>query len=251
MKKLISVFYLAARPSFYKILVVLLTSTAIQFLFFDKELSTLSGYHTSTLSGYPDLEHLISLSAINVIFAVTFVVILFLLSITGTAFGSKCNYTLSRLAVSDRTYFFLQTLYNFIILIILLCTEVLICNAFAHQYLEAANTSFISNQTIFLAFYRNEFLHSLLPLSDVLIWVRNFLQMISLSISASFFAYKQRRGKKSIGVMFLAVFSIIWNSGEVGGSLSVILTYLICVCMIVYMVLYVKNGWGENNEYVD
>lgn len=249
MKKYLSVFYLVSRHSFYKIIAVMAISGFAQYFFFNKELSALAHYDTSSVAAYPDLERLISLSAVNVIFALTVAAVLFSLSICGTAFGSRCNYTIKRLSVNESTYFKIQTVYNCIILIVLLGAEILLAYIFSMKYISAAKPSFISDQSVFLAFYRNEFLHSLLPLSDILIWIRNIMQIFALSLSAAFFSYKQRRSKRSIGVIFLTVFSIIWNSGEVGGSLSVIVTYLICGSVIAFIIAYVKNGWGENNEY--
>ncbi len=251
MKKILSVFYLIARHSFYKIIAVMAVSGIVQYLFFRKELNAIVNTQSTTLTGYLDIERVISLSAINVIFALTVVTILLFLSVTGAAFGSRTNYTVKRLLISEKAFFSIQSVYNFIVLITLLGAEILLTYAFTQQYMSVANESFISNQSVFLAFYRNEFLHSLLPLSDILIWVRNAMQIITFSLAASFFSYKQRRGKRSIAVIFLAVFSIIWNSGNVGGDLTVILTYLICACMIGFIIMYVRKGWGEDNEYAD
>lgn len=251
MRKYFSVFYLTSRQSFYKIIALMCISGIVQYIFFQKELDALSSFNRSNLTGYRDLERVTSLSAINVIYAATVVAVLVLLTITGTAFGSKCNYTIKRLSVSEKAYFYIQSIYNIIVLVFLLGFEILLTFVFSNMYIAVANKDFISNQSIFLAYYRNDFLHSLLPLADTLIIIRNALQIFALSLAASFLSYKQRRGKKSVAVIFLTVFSIIWNSGEIGGSLSVMLTYFICAAITAFIIIYVKNGWGENDDYYD
>ena len=251
MKKYLSVFYLTARHSFYKIIALMTLSGIVQYLLFQKELTALLNSDISSLTGYRDIERVISLSAINIVFAVTVAAVIFLLSVTAVAFGSECNYTVNRLSVSESVYFTLQSFYNFLVLIFILGFEIVLTYIFTQKYIESANVCFVSNQSVFLAYYRNEFLHSILPLSDILIWIRNAMQIFTLSLAASFFSYKQRRGKRSIAVIFLTIFSIIWNSGNVGGDLTVIITYILCVCMSAYIIVYVKNGWGEQNEYVD
>jgi len=249
MKKHLSVFCLIARSSIFKVILILVLSLIIQSAFFISECN--NAFHAEDLSGdyIPDLERMVSLSAANVWFAGTVCLITLLLCIHGCEFGSKCSYTVKRLSVSEISVFFMQAAYNATVFIILLCSEIILTFFLSGYYLSAAPAEFISGQSVFLAFYRNEFLHSILPLEDIILWIRNALLFCTFSLATAFFPLKHRRGKISVAIFFIAVFSVIWNSGTIGADFSVIVAIFISLIMSAYILYYVIKISGEEPSY--
>ena len=116
--------------------------------------------------------------------------------------------------------------------------------ALCRWYLALAEPEFVSNQTVFLAFYRSKFLHGLLPLAESSAWVRNFFVVLGLGCASAYFPYLQRRGKFSVSVLLLLVISIIWfprNVGIAAGDFWVIFSSVAVIGWIVYKV-FIKEG---------
>ena len=65
-------------------------------------------------------------------------------------------------------------------------------------------------QTVFLAYWLDPYLHSLMPMAQVSRWIRNILMCVSLGISAAAFSQKLRAGKKGIAIFVLAVI-VLWG----------------------------------------
>ena len=55
-------------------------------------------------------------------------------------------------------------------------------------YMKYKTGVLLNNQTVFLAFYRNAFMHSILPLEDVLGWLILGLYIVMTGILAANFA---------------------------------------------------------------
>ncbi len=84
---------------------------------------------------------------------------------------------------------------------------------------------FYSNQTFFLDCYRCDFLHSILPLGDWLLWVRNLLCGLCLSLCSGVALCASVRGKQSkffLAALLFAVWSMFQSTTiEVGCALFV------------------------------
>ena len=79
---------------------------------------------------------------------------------------------------------------------------------------KTANASI--GQTVFLAYYRSDLFHALLPLDDIIIWIRNFLVCIGLGIAAAAFPYRQREGKFGSEIVVLVCLSLVWFVSGLG-----------------------------------
>lgn len=91
------------------------------------------------------------------------------------------GYTLRRLRISERTVFLWHVLSCFFCFVILWMAEILVLTALCRYFLTQEITSGLSNQALFLAFYRNAFLHSILPLESVSRWIYLFCTFASLA----------------------------------------------------------------------
>ena len=69
---------------------------------------------------------------------------------------------------------------------------------------------------MFLAFWRSEYLHALLPMADSALWIRNGLLLISLGLAAAIFPYKQRRGKYSGSAIAMLPYTLITFERGIG-----------------------------------
>jgi len=104
--------------------------------------------------------------------------------------------------------------------------QILISYALCRRYIAKADPALTGAQTIFLAFYRSDFLHSLLPLSELSRWIRNVLLLVCLGLAAAHFPYRQRRRKAGESIIAMAALTLVFFSrdlGSFGNDLLVIL----------------------------
>jgi len=105
MRAHLSVLMLIARSTIYKILALLLLMAGAEWFQFRWALNfALAG--TDAGLGMKALEDVIASSRVAWAFAVCFLIISVLLSMTGCEFGSRPGYTLRRLSVSERSVFY-------------------------------------------------------------------------------------------------------------------------------------------------
>lgn len=213
MRKHLSVLMLAARSSIYKVLGLLLLMTGLEGAALYLTLAR------SPAWGHPvSLEELIEQSRVSWILAAAFVLITAVLCLTGCEFGSKQGYTLRRLQISEKSVFAWQCVYNAACLVLLWAVQTGIALAFCAWYTANAEPGTVTNQTLFLAFYRSGLLHSLLPLSDWLRWLRNFLLLLGLAMAAGEFPIRQRRGSWGKSIVFMLVVTIAFFTREMGST---------------------------------
>ncbi len=209
MKKYLSVLSLFISGSFGKIFGVILLSALAQLGLFYKTLLPYGSIGFETAFDYCDAQ---------MIFAIAFLLVAVLLHITGSEFSSKCSYTLKRLRISEKQVFLCQSVYNMLCFMIFLLAEgVVIISAFVlyksyYSDIEMVKQHFLSEQTLFLACYRNNFIHCVIPLDDVLRLIRNILLTVFLGVGSSGFAYFQRNKKfgfEYVIMLLVTVFSFV------------------------------------------
>ena len=210
MKKHLSILGLFARQTLLPILGVLIFVSGIQWISFQLNLRhALTAYAADVGASFPQLEVLLPRSAVYAYFALGYLLITALLCLANCQFRTQTSYTLRRLSVGERTVFLWQWLYNARIYLLLWLCQVILSYALCLCYLNAAPADTIGVQTIFLAFWRSEFLHALLPLTDMALWIRNGFLLIALSLAAAIFPHRQRRGKYSGSVIALIPYVLI------------------------------------------
>lgn len=89
-----------------------------------------------------------------------------------------------------------------------------------HYYTATADASFVGPQSIFLAFYRNGFLHSLLPLEEVSRYARNGILILCLGITSAYYPVRQRTGKVGTELIVLVCILIPFFASGVGGFIN-------------------------------
>ena len=232
MKKHLSVFGFFARSSFFKVLLILLAMCAVEFTFFHFELQDALKAYEVVGSGMPSLERMFMSAATNVYFRVALVLISIVVCLPGCEFKSNTSYTLRRLSISERATFFHQAAYNALVYLILFGVQLVAVFGLSQYYLSGVPEECISNQSMFLAFYRNDFLHSLLPLEDVGLWIRNGLLIITFALATAEYPYRQRRHKFSSTALALVVYTIVWFDQSIGQLGHVITTGVVALMLI-------------------
>lgn len=249
MKKEQSVLMLIARSTAYKILAVLALMAVLQMGFFyyrmadNRILSDGEAADGMNMKWgmVTSLEKIVELSFTEQIFFAAFFLVCMILAWAGSEKGqSRSEYTLQRLKISRERIFFVWAVYDICCIMVLFVVQLFLVLCMGRLYLEWTDKMYTSSQTIFLAFWRNNFLHSLLPLAEISRWIRNGLMLIAAGLETAFFGYVPWRGKRHL-TLILFVFYIIlgfsdwaghWGADLVKGCVS-----LICIILTVCIVL--------------
>lgn len=246
MKKHLSVFGLFVRSSIFKILIIAALMSAVELLLFHLELTDSLDAFSAGL-GMPTLERVIEGSSLSLCFKFALLLTSATICLPGCNFKSNPGYTLRRLSIDERTVCLHQAIFNMLCYVILAAIQLAAVFGMCRYYTAAAPAEYIGNQTIFLAFYRNEFLHTLLPLNDIVVWIRNILLALSLGTAAAEFTYKQRRRKLSIPFIALAAYTAIRFECEIGSILQLVFIAEIAV-IIIAMTLYTLFRTSEEQN---
>lgn len=249
MRRHISVFALIARNSLYKILAILLVMCVLQcslFCFCFHE--TLKSYNANIdavdqvtertveapelTEGVKRFEKLIIQSFFPQIFAVFFLFITLCLCLTGTEYSVQTGYTLCRLSISEKQIFLHQAIYNMLIYLLTVTVQICVIFSLGIFYTMNTPTEFVSNQTLFLAFYRSDFLHSLLPLDEFALWIRNGIGCVTLGFAAAEFPYKQRRRRFGGAILASVLLNYVFFVVSVGSQSLIAIYIVISACLL-------------------
>ena len=206
MKNNISVIILFQKQALKAILPVLAAMPVLEgILFF-----TLTG--TLRADGAFWLEELVEKSAMWWVFWIAFAAICILLIRAAVDGTGRPSYSLQRLAISKQNLFACRVLALVITFLLLWAVQIL--TVFLLLSLVCSNPAYscFSSQSIFLAFYRNDFLHNLLPMEDWLCWLRNMVLFFGLSTSAAYCTLPQDESEKKSNLLFLLHIASLINS---------------------------------------
>lgn len=201
MKRHLSIWMLMARSTICKVLGLLLALAAADGVLFALTLRK----DTSILG----LEQVLAESHLSIVFGVCMVLLMAVLCLNGCEFSAKQGYTLRRLRVSQREIFLWQAAHNAVCCFWLLAVQTLIVLALCRVY-AAQDPDMVNSQTVFLAFYRVPFLHSLLPLADGWRYVRNAVLCAALGVCAAAFPVQQRQGNRGFAAVILTALTVLF-----------------------------------------
>lgn len=230
MKRYLSVFEMIARSSIYKVLLTLMVMVVAQGISFYMTMLSPSGL---------GVEDFIEQSHYGLIFKIAYVLITIILVIPGMDIGSKQSYTLKRLRIKESRIFWLQALYNLLAYLLLWGAQLAMlfgsCLVYQNNLPEGVT---LTNQTMFLAFYRNDFMHSILPLEDGPGWWVIALIGVTTGVVAAEFTKLRREGKFGFELLILVPSVLISFPSELGYEF----TFLVLALCIVYFVMGLRFG---------
>lgn len=245
MRQHLSVLLFYVRNSFYRILLVLFGLAAVDsFLFFRNWKICKAQYEAGEVSMLA-AEVILEKIPMNKIFMAAVILVLLLLCRTGRRKGGRQEYTLHRLQISPKGVFLWQVVYNCCCFFLLWAVQAAVATGLCLYFVRTEDTVFITNHSLFLSFYRDAFLHGLIPLADVFGWLQNVLLFLMLGLLAANLVYCERTGKKSVFLMLylasvsMGLFSEYLRSPDSGFGA------VLCLIMIGVMgyLIFVKGEW--------
>lgn len=232
MKQQLSVPMIAARATFYKILGALALMGVVEGALFHLGLSRSVSLESAFRTGFTQL-----------VFRCAFIVIFILL--ISWARAANTRYTIRRLAVSERVFTLWNALYGILIFLILWGVQFGFALLLCKYYLLSADPALVSPQTVFLAFYRSDFLHSLLPLAEVSRWVRQFAFVITLGVCSACAPCLIRRSYKPVAVLLPYILFLSLFDRPVG---DVALDAILTLGLLVIAVYALWCCWEEATD---
>ena len=243
MKKFVSIFGLFAKMSFYKIILIFVILSVLQLSLYGIRLN---GVLTEEdINNIPMLEE-----TFNFIYPLSFLACLCMVCkvlISSSNHSEKTAYTVRRLQIGEKAFFYIQTVYNFLMLFALFAVQAILLFVMCKYYINNAPSELISDQSLFLAFYRVEFLHSVLPLDDIFMVFRNIFILVGLAFASASFSFKGRRGKFGYSISILAVVTCITFIQGIGDAPPYDIPALIVIAKALYTV-HVKEEEDEETN---
>ena len=241
MRQHTAVLLLLARSTLYPVLGLLALLGLVEWGLFSLALDR------ALAAGPTALETVIETSGLGWALAAGFLALSALLCATGCVRGSRSDYTLRRLSLPEWAIFLWQGAYNSVCLLLLWASQAGVALGLSAWF--AARTG-ADSLAVFLAFYRNELFHGLLPLEDSWVWARNLVICLELGIIDAFVPYQQRRGKSRTAIVawLAALWTMYFFPSSVGGEgllwyLSMLAVLVLFACCTVFLL-----GKEESNE---
>ncbi len=232
MKRYLSVFEMITRSSIYKVLLIIAAMVVTEAVFFYNLFSKQEGI---------SFEFYMEESYYRVIFLVAYILVTLVIVQPGMNMGSVQTYTLQRLRIKESRILWVQALYNFCAYVLLWGAQLaVILGSFAYYQNNLPKGAIVSNQTLFLAFYRSDFLHTILPLEDGPGWWVIGLIAVTTALAAANFTKLQRSGKFGFELLLMVAAVCIYFPRSLGYDISFILVAIGAV----YAVMYLR--WGMN-----
>ncbi|MDE6674043.1 MAG: hypothetical protein K2K19_04410 [Acetatifactor sp.] len=222
-KPILSLWALLARCSIYKILTVLAAMALAEVLLFYRCRRTGGGY---TLEGAVMSSHL------SVVFMATLGLVCFVLAWTQGRLDARSSATMLRLQLSGSRIFMIKTVYNVVCIMMLFMAQIWLGIWLVRVYGREMEEIYALPQRLFLAFYRIDFLHCLLPMAEIGKWVRNLLLLLALGTEAA-------GAKKKNYIPLFALLALNVNSFVSSMGVNVI----DLICCLTYIVVITANIW--------
>lgn len=242
MKQVFSMLTITVRSSFYKICLILTGMSMLQFGLFYYTYKKHDYSEMADTWGIPygipwTLESLIEESKAEVVFLAAFVLICITLAwAEGERKGVKSYYLYERLSVSKTQRFAAWAVYNFACMILLVFVQVLAVLVMGCIFNYLVPAEYESVQMYFMAFYKSEFLHSLIPMAEVWKWVRRVLLYTACSMEIAGYACLKRKPWGMLLLMAMFVFGFSQEIGSYGMEFLMICVSVICIVLNVYAV---------------
>ena len=235
-----SLFQLFLRHTAWKVLLILLASAALQGVLF--------------WLGMPDpTENSLEVVLVPMesrlwwVILLTFAVVVGLLLSASTVRGKgRTDYLLDRLAIPPKEVILCQGICNSLAVLLFWAAEALILLGLCWLY--GVMGGFLGPQTIFLATWQNDLLHSFLPMEEVSRWARNLLWSLGVGFAAAAGSAQLRRKGQAIGI-----FCLIGCSGAIFrcpmGNLALDVFYSLLALGFAAVTLYNAAQIGKEEDH--
>lgn len=128
------------------------------------------------------------------------------------------GYTLGRLAVSEGSALGWKGVFGFVCFLLFWAVQAAVGLGLCVWYAAAVGPAHSSAQTVLLAFYRTDFLHSLMPLAEGAGYARNLLLAAGLGLETAVSSWRMRRGGRGLmGPLLAAATALTFTQRVMGG----------------------------------
>lgn len=141
---------------------------------------------------------------------VGFILISIILARSGCETSSQISLTLKRLSVSEEAVFWIQAGFNSAVYLLFWTGQIITVYLLARYYVGLQDPATVTPHTIFFAFYRSPYLHSILPLGASVRWIRNLGIIAGLGVSSAALPYVSRRGRSTVWIHVLVTLTLIF-----------------------------------------
>jgi len=203
LKRYVSVFEMIIRSSIYKVIGIFAIMAVGEII-----LLTFA-WNQPIAALQPSMEEWVENSRIFVPFLAAYWVMTKVLASSGTNVGSMQSYTLQRLRIPEKKVHLLQCIYNIFCYAMLWISQLLILFVATDFYMKHKTGVILTNQTAFLAFYRNAFMHSILPMEDIFGWFMLVFFIVMTGVLAAGYARNQRRGKMTWTLIIFIALAVV------------------------------------------
>lgn len=249
MKSVWAVCMAAARQTVWKLLTIVTAMAAVEIGLFYRLVRQRAPLLDDVIAFGETFTDWIQRTGMLYLFCGAFVLLTAVLLLQGCDYhGGRLGYTLRRLPIGEAAITLLWAAMHVICYAILWAVQVAVIWVCWQIF---TRSGFGSGQLmdLFILFYLDDFLHGLLPLAHVVVWVRQFLWVLSMGLGTAWFGLWQRRGKTAIGPAFALVAGLVtFHSGLRGGDELADLTAALFGVMTVY---YLGQIWRRAYETED
>ena len=250
MKERLSVMMLAARGTIYKVILLILVTGIVQaglfYLWMANNIPAGAGWSVGLEGGITD-------SFVMQAAGISFVLLCMMLALNGYGSGAKPVYTLRRLAISEKEALCCFAVYNTLVFLLFWSSQILIMLGLCRMYEVLApllgaqrdtsnSVALVGPQTVYIAFYRHKYLHSLMPMAEISRWIRNLIWVISLGVCTATFSNSLRYGKKGFAIFVMVVVTLGMFCRAVGMIESDIVGGLIALAAAVGSMCFALGG---------
>ena len=237
MKRYLSVFEMITRSSIYRVLLILAGMMAAESAFF---------YFNFMDSKFFYIEEYIDPSYYSIVFKIAYLLVTIVIVLSGMNLGSVQSYTLQRLRIKENRIYWLQALYNLFVYVILWGTQLItvLINLVIFQK-NLPEGAVFTNQTMFLAFYRNAFMHTIFPLEDGPGWWMLVFTGITSALAAAEFTKLQRNGKFGFELLFFVAAVMIFFPRALSLDIAFMIFAICIVYMVIGMRILLRHSGGE------
>lgn len=256
MKRYLSIFSLNTRSTIYKLLSIFLMMSAAELLMFYSRIEKNRNRMNISLTEWREtlpvsFDYIVGETHIQVFFAAAFLAVFWMLFWSVSERGkSKSRFLLWRLSIGRRQVFFIFACYHVICFAALILVQILTVTGmyFLYQVLAGGDRA---PQSLLLIFYKDAFLHSILPLSDVFRSIRLICFIIVWGFSSAYMGYEGyfKKYRASLGLLMYLVFFML---GTIMVDLYVkwlnLLTIGFGIVALVLVMLSVSEHWEAAEE---
>ena len=223
---------LITRSTIYKILGILVLMCSVEFLLFSRKVAV---NRENYITG---LEYAVEKSWIVFVFFTAVISAIYVLSTFSGGKKANTRYTLDRLQISESWIFCWQIIYCTLCFALIILVQTAMAIGLCHYYVEFSGDSTITHQTVFLAFYRNQFLHSLLPFDEPHSIAANILTVLVLGLSTAHMTFAKKY-KRSSFPSFAGAYTIVcFARRETGSFLNDMCIYVLFAVVVFYTIYF-------------